>query len=78
MLFKMCVCSDITASIPTFVAGLQKSFRLIVLYLAIEDIEIIRILLQKQDPIDNFSFGTFQLHLDHEPDDFICKYTVLH
>jgi hypothetical protein len=74
-LFNMQVCCNLTGSFPTFLEQLQESYRLIILYMEIEDIPIIRLLLQhEEDPIEHFSFGAFEFHLEHTSHDDVCRY----
>jgi hypothetical protein len=53
-LYHMGLCSNISGSFPAFLARLQNTFVLIVLYVAIENLPIISVLLQKEeaDPYD--------------------------
>jgi hypothetical protein len=51
---------------PTFLAGLQEAFDYVMLYVAIEDITVIRLLVHmNEDHIDNFSLGPFEFHLEN-------------
>jgi hypothetical protein len=77
-LFQSGLCCNLNGSFPTFVAGLQKSFRLLVLNVAIEDIQIIRFLLQREeDTIVHFNYRPFEFHFQHAPRDDICRYKVI-
>jgi hypothetical protein len=71
------VCCNISGSFPAYLAVLQNSCGLAILYIAIENILIIRVLLQKEevDPYD-FTFETFRFHFLNSSVDDICKYEV--
>jgi hypothetical protein len=74
LLYHMDVCCNMSGLFPAFLAGLQHSFGLIVLYVAIENLRIIRVLLQKEqaDPYD-YKLRPFEIHLENSPDEDICK-----
>jgi hypothetical protein len=71
------VCFNVTGSFRTFLAGLQEAFDYVMLYVAIEDIPVIRLLLQRnEEPIEHFSLGEF--HLQNMAHADICEYAVFH
>jgi hypothetical protein len=79
ILYNSRVCFNVTESFPTFLAGLQRTFDYVTLYVAIEDIPVLRLLLQmNEDPIENFSLGPFDFHLESMPHADICEYAVFH
>jgi hypothetical protein len=77
LLYRMDVCCNITGSFAAYLAGLQTNFGVIVLYVVIENVRLIRVLLQKEraHPYD-FTFGPFHFRFENSPETDVCKYEV--
>jgi hypothetical protein len=77
LLYYMDVCCNITGSFAAYLAGLQSTCGLIVLYVTIENLRVIRVLLQKErpDPYD-FTFGPFHFLFENSPESDVCTYEV--
>jgi hypothetical protein len=73
----MDVCCKISGSFTDYLAGLHSTYGLIFRYVAIENLRIIRDLLQKEeaDPYD-FTFGPFHFRLVNSSDTDTCTYEV--
>jgi hypothetical protein len=65
--------------IPYILAGLQEVFDYVMLYVRLEDIPVFRLLLQRNEgPIEHFSLGPFEFHLEIMAHVDMCEYAVCH
>jgi hypothetical protein len=76
LLYHMDLCCNISRSFAAYLAGLQNTYCLIVLYVAIENLRIINLLQKEEaDPYD-FTFGPFHFRLVNSSDTDTCTYEV--